>query len=82
MNANDGLTAWSTKLSAMCEAGPVYCDGFIYVGDIGGNLYCLAAKDGSIIWSLDLGDAIRSEVAVGDGAIYVASDGGKVVKVR
>lgn len=49
---------------------PLYADGTLYVGTIGGELLALDGETGDELWRYDHGESMASTPAVADGVVY------------
>ena len=76
VNAADGKTLWSSRLSNYAESSPAVVNGVVYAADKGGSVYALNASNGAQIWSNWLGAEIFSSPAVSDGVVYVGFHNG------
>jgi len=76
------VVKWEFSALEPVEATPVVASGRVYVADVAGNLYCLAADDGKEIWTLKTEIGFIGGPAV-DGDLLVIGDlDGKVYGVN
>jgi outer membrane protein assembly factor BamB len=68
---------WSRELSSHCTATPAIVDGLVYLGDLGGNFYCLDAADGKTIWAHKTKGEVYGSTLAADSKIYVGTRKGQ-----
>ncbi len=70
---------WHRSVSGAIER-PIRAAGDrLYLGTLGGDIYCLDAKTGKDIWKHNVGSDSISQPAVGDGFVYVSCVGGDII---
>ena len=67
-------TLWTYTTGAQVISSSAVVGGFVYVGSLDDNVYCLDAANGSFVWSYTTGNAVYSSPAVFGGLVYVGSD--------
>lgn len=77
----DGL-AWKVALGGPIIAGPIVCDGVIYVGAKNGGFVALDRTSGQPRWRFFADAPVTASAAVADGLAYFQSDAGTVYAVR
>lgn len=79
---NGGREVWHLNVSGAVER-PVRASGDrLFLGALGGDVYCLDARTGREIWKHNVGSDTISQPSVGDGFVYVSSVGGDIVALR
>jgi len=54
-------------------SSPAVADGYVYVGSLDGNVYCLNAATGDLIWNYATDNLVGSSPAVAGGYVFVGS---------
>lgn len=83
LDGNNLNVAWDTVLTAggaALNALAVGSAGHVYVGDAGGNVYCIN-PDRSIGWKVQV-DGEANGIVIGSGAVYVATGRGKIYRLN
>jgi outer membrane protein assembly factor BamB len=57
---------------------PALTNGKVFLGTLGGTVYCLSAWSGDVIWAVRLGEPIVFQPAVARGRVYAASQAGNL----
>jgi outer membrane protein assembly factor BamB len=63
-------------------ATPLEKDGLLYVGDVGGMVYCLDAATGTLVWKHDTYGAIWGSFLLAGDRLYVGNEDGKMTILR
>ena len=63
-------------------ATPIEKDGLLYVGDVGGIIYCLDAATGVIVWKHDTLGAIWGCLLLAGDRLYVGNEDGTMTVLR
>jgi outer membrane protein assembly factor BamB len=61
---------------------PVEKDGLLYVGDVGGTVYCLDATTGVTFWKHDTLGAIWGSLLLAGDRLYVGNENGTMTVLR
>jgi len=69
---------WTSRDVGRVVATPIEKDGLLYVGDVGGMVYCLDAATGTLVWKHDTYAAIW---LAGD-RLYVGNEDGTMTILR
>jgi outer membrane protein assembly factor BamB len=63
-------------------ATPIVKDGLLYVGDLGGTVYCLDAATGAYLWKHETNDPIWGCFLLAGDLLYVGNDQGLMTVLR
>jgi outer membrane protein assembly factor BamB len=82
LDAASGQTRWRAKVRGIVRGGPVYKDGTLYFGDLGGYLWALDARTGKVIGSMKtkMRFNVGSPLIAGD-TLVVGCRNGKIIAV-
>jgi outer membrane protein assembly factor BamB/ABC-type transport system substrate-binding protein len=69
---------WNYTTGGGVESSPAVSGGYVYIGSIDDNIYCLNATTGAKVWSYTTGSYVVSSPAVSGGYVYVGSYDDKV----
>jgi outer membrane protein assembly factor BamB len=61
---------------------PIVKDGLLYVGDVGGTIYCLDATNGTLLWKHETNDEIWGCLLLAGDRLYVGNAGGVMTILR
>ena len=73
---------WTSREVGRVAGTPVEKDGLLYVGDVGGILYCLDASTGALVWKHDTFGPIWGSLLAAGGRIYVGNEQGTMTVLR
>ena len=73
---------WSSRDVGRVVATPIVKDGLLYVGDVGGNVYCLDAATGALLWKHETNDAIWGSFLLAGDRLYVGNEEGLMTVLR
>lgn len=73
-NRRDKTEVWSKSMPNYQPTAPTISNGYVYVNDVGANLYKLDADDGSESWSFSNSGNVQGTPAVANGFVYNVSD--------
>ena len=73
---------WTSREVGRVAGTPVEKDGLLYVGDVGGIVYCLDAATGALVWKHDTFGAIWGSLLAAGGRIYVGNEQGTMTVLR
>lgn len=73
---------WTFRDVGRVVATPVEKDGLLYVGDLGGTVYCLDAATGALIWKHDTHGAIWGSLLLAGDRLYVGNLEGRMTVLR
>jgi len=68
---------WSHEVSRHCCATVAISGGLLYVGDLGGNFYCLDAETGKRVWTHKTNGAVYASALVADSKVYIGTQKGQ-----
>ncbi|MDP6043991.1 MAG: PQQ-binding-like beta-propeller repeat protein [Phycisphaerae bacterium] len=68
---------WSRELVSHCTATAGIAAGLIYLGDLGGNFYCIDAETGKTIWTHKTNGAVYASALVADSKVYIGTQKGQ-----
>ncbi len=77
LEARTGQRLWQLDTGAPIRCQPLFAQGYLYVGNEAGQLFCLR-PDGVKIWQRALGDAISGQPAFWEGLVIAATIRGLV----
>jgi outer membrane protein assembly factor BamB len=67
---------WTSRAVGRVVATPIEKDGLLYVGDVGGLVYCLDAATGALVWEHDTYGAIWGSVLLAGDRLDVGNEDG------
>ena len=73
---------WTSREVGRVVGTPIAKDGLLYVGDLGGMIYCLDAATGALVWKHDTYDPIWGSLLLAGDRLYVGDVGGTVTVLR
>ncbi len=73
---------WTSREVGRVVATPIERDGLLYVGDIGGIVYCLDATTGALVWKHDTFGAIWGSFLLAGDRLYVGNEDGTMTILR
>jgi outer membrane protein assembly factor BamB len=73
---------WTSREVGRVAGTPVEKDGLLYVGDVGGFVYCLDAETGALFWKHDTFAAIWACLLLAGDRLYVGNEDGVVTVLR
>ena len=73
---------WTSRDVGRVVGTPIVKDGLLYVGDVGGNVYCLDAATGVQLWKHETNDAIWGCLLLVGDRLYVGNAGGLMTILR
>ena len=68
---------WSHELTGHCTATVAIVGGLLYVGDLGGNFYCIDAENGKMIWAHKTKGPVYGSALVADSKVYIGTQKGQ-----
>jgi hypothetical protein len=72
--ALDGRQAWTLRSDEPFFASPIVAGGLIYIGDLGGTVWCVQAADGKVVWRQTVGGRVLGPIAVAEGTAVLQAD--------
>jgi sugar lactone lactonase YvrE len=63
-------------------ATPIEKDGLLYLGDVGGMVYCLDAATGTLVWKHETNAAIWGCLLLAGDRLYVGNEEGTMTVLR
>jgi outer membrane protein assembly factor BamB/HEAT repeat protein len=81
-DVTDTRRLWTCRRIGRVVATPVVKNGLLYVGDLGGTVYCLDAKTGDVVWTHDTHGAIWGCLLLEGGRLYVGNIDGTMTVFR
>ena len=73
---------WTSREVGRVAGTPVEQDGLLYVGDVGGIVYCLDAATGATVWKHDTLGAIWGCLLLAGDRLYVGNEDGTMTVLR
>jgi outer membrane protein assembly factor BamB/HEAT repeat protein len=73
---------WTSREVGRVVATPIEKDGLLYVGDVGGIVYCLDAATGTLVWKHDTYGAIWGSFLLAGDRLYVGNEDGTMTILR
>ena len=73
---------WTSRAVGRVVATPIEKDGLLYVGDVGGLVYCLDAATGTLVWEHDTYGAIWGSFLLAGDRLYVGNEDGTMTILR
>ena len=73
---------WTSRQVGRVVATPIEKDGLLYVGDVGGMVYCLDAATGTLVWEHDTYGAIWGSFLLAGDRLYVGNEDGTMTILR
>jgi outer membrane protein assembly factor BamB len=73
---------WTSREVGRVVATPIEKDGLLYVGDVGGIVYCLDAATGALVWKHDVYGAIWGSFLLTGDRLYVGNEDGTMTILR
>jgi outer membrane protein assembly factor BamB/HEAT repeat protein len=81
-NVTRSKVLWTSREVGRVVATPIVKDGLLYVGDVGGTVYCLDAATGALLWKHETNDAIWGCFLLAGDRLYVGNAGGLMTVLR
>ena len=73
---------WTSRDVGRVVGTPIVKDGLLYVGDVGGTVYCLDAATGTLVWKHETNDTIWGSLLLTGDRLYVGNDAGLMTVLR
>src|SRR4029434_1621098 len=73
---------WTSREVGRVVGTPIVKDGLLYVGDVGGTVYCLDASTGTLLWKHDTKYASGGCLLLSGDRLYVGNDEGLMTVLR
>ena len=73
---------WTSREVGRVAGAPIARDGLLYVGDVGGIVYCLDAATGATVWKHDTLAAIWGCLLLARDRLYVGNEDGTMTVLR
>jgi len=73
---------WTSREVGRVVGTPLVKDGLLYVGDLGGTIYCLDAATGAMVWKHDTLEAIWGCLLLAGDRLYVGNVAGSMTVLR
>ena len=73
---------WTSREVGRVVGTPIVKDGLLYVGDVGGIVYCLDAATGALLWKHETNDAIWGCFLLAGDRLYVGNAAGIMTVFR
>ena len=73
---------WTSREVGRVAGTPIAQDGLLYVGDLGGTIYCLDAATGAQVWKHETNGAIWGCLLLAGGRLYVGNVAGGMTVLR
>lgn len=73
---------WTSREVGRVVGTPIVKDGLLYIGDLGGTVYCLEAATGALVWKHETNDAIWGCLLLVADRLYVGNAEGTMTVLR
>lgn len=73
---------WTCNEVGRVVGSVIVKDGLLYVGDVGGTVYCVDAASGAVVWKHKTNGAIWGSLLLAGGRLYVGNVGGDMMVFR
>jgi outer membrane protein assembly factor BamB/HEAT repeat protein len=73
---------WTSRDVGRVVGTPIVKDGLLYVGDVGGTIYCLDAATGALVWKHETNAAIWGSLLLAGDRLYVGNEEGLMTVLR
>jgi outer membrane protein assembly factor BamB len=73
---------WTSREVGRVAGTPIERDGLLYVGDVGGTVYCLDAATGATVWKHETDEAIWGCLLLAGDRLYVGTEEGNMTVLR
>jgi outer membrane protein assembly factor BamB len=73
---------WTSREVGRVAGTPIVKDGLLYVGDVGGTVFCLDAATGALVWKHETNEAIWGCLLLPGDRLYVGNEGGLMTVLR
>jgi outer membrane protein assembly factor BamB len=73
---------WTSRDVGRVVGTPVAANGLLFVGDVGGHVYCLDAATGATVWKHDTFSPIWGSIMVAGDRLYVGNEDGVMTVLR
>jgi outer membrane protein assembly factor BamB/HEAT repeat protein len=73
---------WTSREVGRVAGTPIAKDGLLYVGDVGGTVYCLDAATGALVWKHETNGAIWGCLLLTGDRLYVGNEEGTMTVLR
>ncbi|HKO44413.1 MAG TPA: PQQ-binding-like beta-propeller repeat protein [Pyrinomonadaceae bacterium] len=73
---------WTSRDVGRVVGTPMVKDGLLYIGDLGGTIYCLDAATGALVWKHETNEAIWGCLLLADDRLYVGNAEGLMTVLR
>jgi len=81
-DVTNSAVLWTSREVGRVVGTPIVKDGLLYVGDVGGTVYCLDAATGALIWKHETQDAIWGCFLLAGDRLYVGNAAGLLTVLR
>jgi outer membrane protein assembly factor BamB/HEAT repeat protein len=81
-DVTDSRRLWTSREVGRVVGTPIVKDGLLYVGDLGGRVYCLDATTGARVWSHETAGAIWGCLLLAGERLYVGNVDGVMTVLR
>ena len=81
-NVTDSRLLWTSREVGRVVGTPIASDGLLYIGDLGGTIYCLDAATGELVWKHETDEAIWGSLLLAGDRLYVGNVVGTMTVLR
>jgi outer membrane protein assembly factor BamB/HEAT repeat protein len=81
-DVTESRVVWTSREVGRVVGTPIVKDGLLYVGDLGGTIYCLDAATGAVVWKHETDDAIWGCLMLAGDRLYVGNAEGTMTVLR
>lgn len=81
-DVTESRVLWTSREVGRVVGTPTVKDGLLYIGDLGGTVYCLDAATGALVWKHETNDAIWGCLLLAGDRLYVGNAAGSMTVLR
>ena len=81
-DVTESRVLWTSREVGRVVGTPMVKDGLLYVGDLGGTVYCLDSATGALVWKHETSGAIWGCLLLAGNRLYVGTDAGNITILR
>jgi HEAT repeat protein len=81
-DVTESRVLWTSREVGRVVGTPIVKDGLLYVGDLGGTVYCLDAATGAHVWKHETNEAIWGCLLLAGDRLYVGNVEGTMTVLR
>jgi outer membrane protein assembly factor BamB len=81
-NVTENRILWTSREVGRVVGTPMVMNGLLYVGDLGGTVYCLDAATGALVWKHETNEVIWGCLLLAGDRVYVGNADGRMTVLR